>query len=229
MICVALLSVKKSDLSIVHASPAAAAKISRLNDKSVRRTSETELLLLRDGIDMQGSRNRTLPKYATLCQMLILLRSCCVGLATDIPLLWNTGRSAADAEVASPCSHLANPELQKLIDGNRASAGRNKIKQHQCVHHFRLVKPIVDTIRSVNRFVARNHRWRVRQEGYRTNDQKAKGGQRCEKSDRDAQAAKEFNSRNKPLQYANVWDAKDPERLYECLMSFLVRELMNSG
>jgi hypothetical protein len=229
MICVALLSVKKSDLSFVHASPAAAAKISRLNDKSVRRTSKTELLLLRDGIDMQGSRNRTLPKYATLCQMLVLLRSCCVGLATDIPLLWNTGRSAADAEVASPCSHLANPELQKLIDGNRASAGRNKIKQHQCVHHFRLVKPIVDTIRPVNRFVARNHRWRVRQEGYRTNDQEAKGGQRCEKSDRDAQAAKEFNSRNKPLQYANVWDAKDPERLYECLMSFLIRELMNSG
>src|SRR3977135_1346147 len=90
------------------------------------------------------------------------------------------------AEVASPYSHLANPELQKLTDGTRAGAGRNKIKQHQCIHHFRLVKPIVDTIRRVNRFVARNHRWRVRQEGYRTNDQKAKGGQRCEKSDRDA-------------------------------------------
>src|ERR1700722_1027890 len=44
MICVALLSVKKSDLSFVHVSPAAAAKISRLNDKSVRRISETELL-----------------------------------------------------------------------------------------------------------------------------------------------------------------------------------------
>jgi hypothetical protein len=116
------------------------------------------------------------------------------------------GRSAADAEVASPCSHLANPELQKLIHGNRASAGRNKIKQHQCVDQFRLVKPIVDTICRVNRFVARNHRWRARQEGYRTNDQKAKGGQRCQKSDRDAQAAKEFNSRNKPLQYANVRD-----------------------
>src|SRR6478735_10345425 len=82
--------------------------------------------------------------------------------------------------------HLANPELQKLIDGNRASAGRNKIKQHQCVHHFRLVKPIVDTICPINRLVARNYRWRVRKEGYRTNDQKAKGCQRREKSDRDA-------------------------------------------
>src|SRR5450631_4364042 len=86
------------------------------------------------------------------------------------------GRSAADAEVASPYSHSANPELQKLIDGNRASAGRSEIEQHQCVHHFRLVKPIVETIRPVNRFVARNHRWRVRQEGYRRDDQKAKGG-----------------------------------------------------
>jgi len=109
--------------------------------------------------------------------------------------------------------HLANPELQKLIDGNRASAGRNKIKQHQCVHHFRLVKPIVDTICPINRLVARNYRWRVRKEGYRTNDQEAKGCQRREKSDRDAEAAKKFNSRNKPLQYANVWDVKDPKRL----------------
>jgi len=125
---------------------------------------------------------------------------------------------ARTSEVASPCSHLANPELQKLIDGNRASAGRNKIKQHQGVHHFRLVKPIVDTICPVNRFVARNHRWRVRQEGYRTNDQQAEGGQRREKSGPDAQAAKEFNSRNEPLQYANLWDAKDPKRLYKCLM-----------
>ena len=64
-------------------------------------------------------------------------------------------------QVASQCSHLAKPELQKLIDGNRASAGRNEIKQHQCVHHFRLVKPIVDTICRVNRFVARNCRWRA--------------------------------------------------------------------
>src|SRR4029077_20198715 len=124
---------------------------------------------------------------------------------------------------------LANPELQKLIDGNRASAGRDKIKQHQCVHHFRLVKPIVDTICRVNRFVARNHRWRVRQQGYRTNNQEAEGGQRCEKSERDAQAAKELNSRNKPLQYADVWDAKAPERLYECLVSFPIRKLMKSG
>ena len=116
--------------------------------------------------------------------------------------------AAADAEVASPCSHLANPEPQKLIDGNRARAGRNKIKQHQCIDHFRLVKPIVDTIRPVDRLVARNHRWRARQEGYRTNDQKAKRGQRREKSERDAEAAKEFNSRNKPLQYADARDAK---------------------
>src|SRR5580704_5576108 len=134
--------------------------------------------------------------------------------------VWNSGRSAADAEVASPCSHLANPELQKLIDGNRASTGRNKIKQHQRVHHFRLVKPIVDTICPINRLVARDYRWRVRKEGYRTNHQKAKGCQRREKSDCDAQAAKKFNSGNKPLQYANVWDVKDPKRLYKCLMSF---------
>jgi hypothetical protein len=126
-------------------------------------------------------------------------------------------------------SQLANPELQKPIDGNRAGAGRNKIKQYQCVHHFRLVKPIVDTICRVNRFVARNQRWRVRQEGYRTNDRKTKGGQRCEKSDRDAQAAKEFNFPDQPLQYANVRDAKDPKRLYKCLMSFLIRKVMNSG
>src|SRR5271166_3053151 len=132
-------------------------------------------------------------------------------------------------QTACPTIHLANPELQKLIDGNRASAGRNKIKQHQSVHHFRLVKPIVDTICQVNWFVARNHHWRVGREGYRTNDQKAKGRGRCEKSDRDAEAAKEFNSRNKPLQYANVWDAKAPKRLYKRLMSFLVQELMNAG
>jgi hypothetical protein len=36
IICVALQSVKKSDLFFMHASPAAAAKISRLDDKSVR-------------------------------------------------------------------------------------------------------------------------------------------------------------------------------------------------
>jgi hypothetical protein len=73
MICFALLSVKKSDPSFVHASPAAAAKISRLNDKSARRTNETEHLLLRNNIDMRGSRNRTTTKHATLCPMLILL------------------------------------------------------------------------------------------------------------------------------------------------------------
>jgi hypothetical protein len=60
MICVGLLSVKKSDLFLVHASPAAAARIGRLSDKSVRRISEAEHLLLREGIDMQVSHNRTL-------------------------------------------------------------------------------------------------------------------------------------------------------------------------
>jgi len=40
---------------------------------------------------------------------------------------------------ATDCCHLANPKLQKLIDGNLAGAGRNKIEQHQCVHHFRMV------------------------------------------------------------------------------------------
>jgi hypothetical protein len=153
----------------------------------------------------------------------IFAKNCC-DLSTVARTTWVTPNN-----LASPCSHSANPELQKPIDGNRAGAGRNKIKQHQGVHHFRLVKPIVDTICRVNRLIARNHCWRVRQEGDRTNDQKAKGGQRREKSERDTQAAKEFNSRNEPLQYADVWDAKAPQRLYKCLMSFLVRELVNSG
>jgi hypothetical protein len=55
---------------------------------------------------------------------------------------------------------------------------------------FRLVKPIVNTICRVDRLVARDHRWRIR---------------------------------NKLLQDANVWDAKDPKRLLKRLMSFLVR------
>jgi hypothetical protein len=145
---------------------------------------------------------------------------------------WNTGRSAADAEVASPCSHLASPEIQKLIDGSRASAGRNKIKQHKCVHHFRLVKPIVDTICRVNRFVARNHRWRVRQEGCRTNDQKPRAASGMRNPTGTPRPPKNSipgtNHCNMP-----TWDARPQtslhKRLYKCLMSFLIRELMNSG
>jgi len=46
MICFALLSVKKSDLSFVHASPAAGAKISRLNDRSAGVAGAIELPMI---------------------------------------------------------------------------------------------------------------------------------------------------------------------------------------
>jgi len=89
-------------------------------------------------------------------------------------------------------------------------------------------KPIVDTICRVDRFVARNvGEFVKRATEQMTRRPRAASGVR--NSTATPRPPRNSTPGTNPLQYANVWDANDPKRLYKCLMSFLIREPMNSG